>query len=456
MQQETRQEAKLDPKLFSSKNKISVFSSMDEDIAQTYKNPADAARAKRLLLEAREQSRRRRVVVTRKYNPLKKFVNLWRFRFKYGIHWRKKGYFFRILWNEGRGKLFSLLGMKKFILRGIEFAITFRCNFRCNHCLCARIDESGKRREMAPEDYARVVKEAMALGATTFGMEGGEPFIVKNWEEFIKAWQPMKNHIIITTNGYLVDEAKVKRAYDLGVDTINFSLDSGYAEIHNVFRKKANSFERVMDGIKWSKKHGIKVVVNTCVHKGNLYTEGFRELLEFSEREKVLLCTLFAKGTGNFHNKDVMLDAEDINAYHEIIKPYTFVTRHLNFNYGKQWGCPGTKEMINMTPYGDVMNCANMHIYMGNVMAEPLKVARERGLKETPFGRYHDCFLADDPDFMEIYYTKLEQQGSMTIAEFREALDDYEKKTGRIIYPEISKLNKNSSARPSEVAKQRS
>jgi len=427
----------LENKVFSSADRISVFSTIEDDIAKIAKTREEAERIRKKLKEAEEQTKRKQVIITRKYNPVKKFLTLWHIRFKYGIHWRKPFYPFRIIWNELRGKFYHYFGIKKYILRGIEFAITFRCNFTCNHCLCARIDESGKRQEMKPSDYARVVKEAVKLGATTFGMEGGEPFIVKNWEEFIKAWQPMKNHIIITTNGYLVDEAKIKRAYELGVDTINFSLDSGYAEIHNAFRKKADSFERVVENIKLSKKYGIKVVINCCVHKGNLYTDGFRELLELAEREKVLLCTLFAKGVGNFHNKEVMLDKEDVGNYVKIIKPYNWVTRHLEFNYGKQFGCPGTKEMINMTPYGDVMNCANMHIYMGNVMEEPLAVARERGLKETPFGRYHACFLADDPDFMNIYYPALEKKGSMTISEFRQVLAEYEKQNNKTLYPEL-------------------
>lgn len=428
----------LDANVFSTNNKVSVFSSMDDDINSVYKNPAEADRARRLLAEAEEQSKKKKVTITRKYRPLYNFITLWKIRFKYGLHMRKDGYLGRIIWNELRGKVLNLLGIQKYILRGIEFAITFRCNFNCNHCLCARIDESGKRREMTPEDYARVVSEAMELGATTFGMEGGEPFVAKNWEDFIKAWQPMKNHIIISTNGFLATEEKIKRAYELGVDTINFSLDSGFPEIHNVFRKKAGSFEQVMKAIKWCKQYGIKVIINSCVHKGNLYTDAFRALLEFCEREKILINTLFAKGVGNFHNKDVMLDEEDIKNYQEIVKPYAYVTRHLNFNYGKQWGCPGTKEMINMTPYGDVMNCANMHIYMGNVMEEPLKDIRERAFKETPFGRYHSCFLADDPDFMKVYYGRLESKGSMSIAEFREALAKYEKETGKVVYPELA------------------
>jgi MoaA/NifB/PqqE/SkfB family radical SAM enzyme len=291
---------------------------------------------------------------------------------------------------------------------------------------------------MTPSDYARVVKEAMALGATTFGLEGGEPFIFKGWESVIEACQPWKNHIIISTNGFLFDEKKARRCAELGVDTINFSLDSGIPELHDAFRRQAGSFKRVVEGIGLCKKYGINPLINTVVHKGNLYTDGFIQLLEFAEKEKVLINTLLAKGVGNFKDKDAVLSPEDLSNYQQIVRPYHYVRRHLAFNYAGKFGCPGTKEMINMTPYGDVMNCANMHIYFGNVMEEPLAVIRERAIRNSPFGLYHACFLADDVDFMKIYYPILEQQGSVDLDTFMNGLRDYEHHTGKKLYGGLS------------------
>lgn len=416
--------------------KAPIFNTMEDDIKAITDTPEEAARVRKILEEAAEQSRAKRIKITRKLNPLRKFLTLIRLRFRYGIHWSKPFYPFRLIKNELAGKFYNMFGIKKYVLRGIEFAVTFRCNFSCNHCLCARITDFS-RRELEPQDYRRVVKEAMALGATTFGLEGGEPFVKNNWAEIIESWQPHYNHIIISTNGYLFDEEKAKKCAELGVDTVNFSLDSGIPEIHNAFRKKKGSFERVMNGIRLCKKYGIKVIINNVTHKGNLYTDGYRELLEFCEREKIMVNTLLAKGVGNFKDKDAMLDDEDFEAYKKITAPYNWVQRHLNFNYGKQFGCPGTKEMINMTPYGDMMNCANMHIYFGNVMEEPFAVIRERAIKNTPFGRYHECFLAVDQDFIKIYYPRLEKRGFMTIDEFKDAVKEYEKEHNKIVYPEL-------------------
>ena len=94
-----------------------------------------------------------------------------------------------------------------------------------------------------------------------------------------------------------------------------------------------------------------------------------------------------------------------------------------------------------MTPYGDVMNCANMHVYFGNVIEEPLAVIRDRAIRNSPFGSYHACFLADDEDFMNIYYPMLERRGNVDLGEFMGAMRDYERRTGKNLYDDLSRTS---------------
>ncbi|MDC0335725.1 radical SAM protein [Pseudodesulfovibrio sp.] len=421
----------------SDNEKVSVFSTMEDDIAATTRTPEEAEKVRALMQEAERQSKEKKIRTTREANIWKRHLILFKIYWIYGIHWRKPFYPFRLARNIILGKLYSWFGLKKYVLRGMEYATTFKCNFNCNHCLCARIDETDTRREMVPEDYARVTQEAMDLGALAFGLEGGEPFVSPVWKEIILACQPHYNHIIISTNGFLFNEEKAKWCAENGVDTINFSMDSGIPELHDAFRKQRGSWQKVVEGVALCKKYGIKPILNTVVHKGNLYTDGFIKIMEFAEKEGILVNTLLAKGVGNFKDKDVVLDPEDLDALRDISNRYCYASRHLAYNYGKQFGCPGTKEMINMTPYGDVMNCANMHVYQGNVMEEPLKDIRERGLN-SPFGLYNPCFLADDPDFMAVYYPLLEEHGHVSLDEFSKALCKYELENKKTVYPELA------------------
>lgn len=417
-----------------------IWGIQEAELKAIYKTPEEFEHVKGLLKKAEEESEKKEVKVIRKVRPILNKIIKVKIMLKYGIHWSKPFYPFRVARNILLSKLYRLLGISKHVFRGCEFALSFKCNFRCSHCLCSRIDESETRKELEPEEYQRIVKEAMKLGATTFGLEGGEPFVKKDWEKIIEACQPKYNHIIISTNGFLFDEEKAKKCAKLGVDTINFSLDNGIPELHDVFRRRKGSFERVMNGIKLCKKYNIKVVLNTVVSKYNLYTEGFRNLLELGEKEKVMVNILFAKAIGSFKDDNAMLDEDDFRAYEKLVEPYAYACIHhdtqVKYNYGNS-GCHGTKEMTNFTPYGDVMNCANMHIYFGNVREESLADIRERAIKKTPFGKYRPCYLAMDDDFMNIYYPLLEKKTHITLDEFNCALNEYEKKHDKVIYPEL-------------------
>ena len=211
-------------------------------------------------------------------------------------------------------------------------------------------------------------------------------------------------------------------------------------ELHDVFRKRKGSFEKVMEGVKLCQKYKLKPIFNTVVHNMNMYTKGFIDLLEFTEKEKIMVNLLYAKGVGEFKDKGAMLSKEDFNNLPKILEPYNYWHIHhagdLKANQGKQ-GCPGLKEMVNMTPYGDVIACANCHIYFGNVRDEPFKVIRERALVESPYGKYRKCFLAEDEDFINIYYPLLEKNGHVSLGEFTNELKNYELKHKKKVYEEL-------------------
>ena len=264
----------------------------------------------------------------------------------------------------------------------------------------------------------------------------------------MRAWAPKYNHIIVSTNGWYCDETRVKELAEIGVDTINVSLDSGTPELHDLFRRQTDSYEKVMDTIKWARKYGIGIVLNTTVSRFNLYTKGLIEILEFGQRERLLVNILFGKGVGGFREKDAMLKPEDFVAFEKIAAPFDYWHIHhsgrLKANQSRV-GCPGMNEMLNFTPYGDAIICANNHVYLGNVVDEPLKKVRDRGLYESPFGRYQQCFLTQDEDFMEIYYPMLEKkqkaESYISLKDFRDELENYEKKHNKVVYPHMRPLS---------------
>lgn len=330
---------------------------------------------------------------------------------KYGFHWNKPMYFFKLFRNLIRAKFYKLFGINKFVLRGIDFAITYKCNFNCDHCYANTLEGARKGELMTVEEYKKTAAEAMALGATGFSFQGGEPLLRKDWMEVIAAFKPWENHITITTNGSLLTEENVKKMKKAGVDTVYFSIDSGDPEEHDKFRKHPKSFEKIMTAIELVKKHKMKIAINTTVSRENLYSEGFKKILDYSKKNKIMHETIYARPLGSWNNKvELMLSPEDIKYYYELRKNYPFVVRDLDNNYGK-WGCPNVKEVLYITCYGDVCPCPYTHVSLGNVKNEPLKEIRERGLNNKWFNHYHhECLTAIDKEFMAIYLPKVSEK----------------------------------------------
>lgn len=419
---------------------IPLYEIYKEDINRLYPEESEKTKVVEILRQADEQTSNKTVHTTREVDERAKFIARWHIRLKYGVHWKKPSYVWRTARNYAMAAFKNLFYKDQYVFRGIEFALTFRCNFSCNHCLCARIDESDTRDELSPLEYSRIVREAMDMGAVTFGMEGGEPFVHKDWEKIVNSWQPKKNHIQASSNGFLFNDDLARRCADIGIDTINFSLDSGIRELHDLFRRKRGSYDKVMNAVELCDKYGIKVIYNTVVHRANLYTEGLHKLFVMAEGQKNMVNVLFAKGVGAFKDKSCMLDTDDFNAFHDMYEPFNYWHIHhegkLKSNHGGM-GCPGVKEMFNMTPYGDVINCANNHVYLGNVREESLQDIRERAIKQSPFGKYRPCFLTQDEDFMNVYYPLLETKGSVSLEEFNKELKKYEDQKGKKVYPEL-------------------
>ena len=134
--------------------KKSLFEAFEADIVKLYKTPEDIERVKKIFEKAESQTKQKEIPKPEtKPNRLKKFVIHWKIRFRYGIHWRKKFFLFRVMRNYGLSFLYRLFHINRHVFRGIEFDLTFKCNMKCHHCLCAELDESDERKELEPDEY---------------------------------------------------------------------------------------------------------------------------------------------------------------------------------------------------------------------------------------------------------------------------------------------------------------
>lgn len=296
---------------------------------------------------------------------------------------------------------FNILVLRKNPLRYVDFNITSACNLKCQHCF-ATVFKRNNRRKMQIEDYRRVMKQANRLGAVNFSFQGGEPLLFPQLEELIKAAAPYKNVISVTTNGTLLSIERAKKLKKIGVDIFTISLDSMNAEEHDSFRNKPGTFEKTLKGIEAALEAGCNVTIGTVLSHQNIRTEGIERLFEWVCHRHLTLCLALAVPAGEWANNfDILLTEEDMAYLQTLQKKYPYVRTDFEANYLK-WGCGAIKEILYITPFGDVLPCPYIHISFGNIFDKSLEEIRNTGLGNKYFKDYwQKCLCATDQDFIK-------------------------------------------------------
>lgn len=302
--------------------------------------------------------------------------------------------------------LFASVILRKPPLRYVDFALDFGCNLKCDHCFATSLRREGLRK-LSIGEYRDIADQCMKLGTVNFSFQGGEPLLFDNLYEIIKAFRPERNLISVTTNGTLLNDARVKELKVAGVDILTVSLDSSKAEEHDAFRGVPGSFEKTVNGIRLALKEGLRVTLGCVVTHGNLRSEGISGLIRMAEEMKVVLYIILPVPAGRWARKDDILLTEDDLAYIDgIVGKYRYLRTDFQANLGG-YGCGAIKEILYITPYGDVLPCPFIHISIGNVMEEPIASIRERGLGNRYFKAYHNrCLASTDAEFIKTYLSR--------------------------------------------------
>lgn len=171
------------------------------------------------------------------------------------------------------------------------------CNLACNYCYYSTCGgkPGNKINKINPALLDKFIDEYMELsnGIASFAWQGGEPLLAGlDFFEAVVALQAkyaLSNTIVsnaLQTNGTLLNDrwaAFFKRYHFL----IGVSLD-GPKEIHDLRRVDAQgqgSFDRVMKGISYLRRHRVEFNVLTVIHKNNVGKA--TELFRFYEQEMI-------------------------------------------------------------------------------------------------------------------------------------------------------------------------
>ncbi len=236
-------------------------------------------------------------------------------------------------------------------------------------------------------------------------------------EDIIKAVYPYKNIISVTTNGTLLSKSRARELKKTGVDIFTISLDSFLEEEHDSFRGEKGTYQKTMEGIENALSAGCHVTIGTVLSHQNIRSPHIEDLFSWASKRKIIVCTALAVPAGRWSdNSEILLTQEDMSYLQSLHKKYPYLRTDFDANYWHK-GCGAVKEILYLTPQGDVLPCPYIHISLGNIFEEPLSKIRDRALKIPYFKYYsHTCLCATDKEFIEKYILPLSNERELPVS----------------------------------------
>lgn len=296
-------------------------------------------------------------------------------------------------------------------LRGMDIALTYACNLRCEHCNINLLKDPD-RQYLTPGEIADLINRAAKMGLVNLTLTGGEVmFRYGRLLDVLSAFDVNRFMIHIQTNAVLLDEWKILELKTRGVDKFVLSWDP-YHETGN-WREM---LEARVEMVKMIRRHGMKTIGVGVAARNVIYTEPFLKTVEKAGELGVMLTLNLPVPLGSWlGNEEVLLTQKDQAYIRDLERRNYHVRLDFDLNF-QSYGCPAFSERFHVNAYGDVQPCTFSQISFGNVKTDNLHDIRRRGLSNEVFNTFKRyCPPAEDKRFIYKYWEIMKDESCFPI-----------------------------------------
>ncbi len=274
--------------------------------------------------------------------------------------------------------------------QNVMFDITQKCNFFCQHCY--NESRSNYNGDLDDESMLKIVDQLIEVNPVLVCLCGGEPTM--RFELVKKIARKLTLHGIpvnMVSNGFLLNEERLKQLYDSGVNNIQISLDSDKPEVVDEFRGHKGAFEGAINAIDNIIKLGYVPTVACIPTKLNYKDIGRVAEILFKRGVKLLrYMPLVPIGRGNRNLDKLVMTASDYMELYGIIMNYQRKLPDFEFKYGDPLehiylfrnNPEAMTAAYEVKSNGDVLLSSYLPYTYGNVMKNTLTELWNSGLKD--------------------------------------------------------------------------
>lgn len=152
---------------------------------------------------------------------------------------------------------------------GLLAELTHRCPLQCPYCsnplrLARAADE------LDAATWARVFREAAALGVLQVHLSGGEPCARRDLPEIVAAAAAAGLYANLITSGVTLDAARLEALSEAGLDHVQISVQDADPAGADRIANRGGSHERKLAAARLVRAAGLALTINAVVHRGNL------------------------------------------------------------------------------------------------------------------------------------------------------------------------------------------
>jgi radical SAM protein with 4Fe4S-binding SPASM domain len=252
----------------------------------------------------------------------------------------------------------------------VQLDLTYRCNERCIHCYLDHDDHG----EMNTAEIKGLLDQMADAGVFFLTISGGEIMMRKDFFEILEHAHARTFSIKLKTNGVLIRKKEAERIRALGVESVQISVYSHRAEVHDAITKMPGSFRQTIEAVRLLRTVGLHVTMANVLMVQNAQDyPGVRTLAN----ELGAQCTLDPTITPMMDGDRSILELNvDKTALREVFRDIALVGNVEEFCAPPQGvdedaldmlPCSAGHTACYVSPYGDVYPCVQFPLPSGNV-----------------------------------------------------------------------------------------
>jgi PqqA peptide cyclase len=152
---------------------------------------------------------------------------------------------------------------------GLLAELTHRSPLRCPYC-SNPVDLTRASQELDTATWARVFREAAALGVLQVHLSGGEPTARRDLPELVRAASETGLYTNLITAGVLLDAARLDALVAPGLDHVQLSVQDAEPHSADLIGGMAGGHARKLEAARLIREAGLPLTLNAVVHRRNL------------------------------------------------------------------------------------------------------------------------------------------------------------------------------------------